>query len=448
MVGKFFHYRFLGPILLILILTYSIVEMMGYGVLQAEFLPGKTSSAHHQLESACEACHTPLEGVKQETCLECHEQELKAVSDSHAVKIFNDPRAVVFLEHIDAKKCLTCHAEHIAEQTQGRVASAPADFCFPCHEDVAEQRPSHQNLSADGCAASGCHNYHDNEALYEDFIAKHLDEPDLLTQARMPVSNIATLYKQLKPTIRPLNAADQNGGNHNAEQAIVDDWAASAHARSGINCLDCHQVSTTEQAELQWTDYPNIKICEECHQMETQGFFSGKHGTRLKNGLPAMTPELARLPMKPDASEKKLNCNSCHQPHRRDVKKAAVEACLECHIDQHSKAYLQTSHYRLWQAELSGEAEAGSGVSCATCHLPRLVHENPDGSRVEVMHNQNHNLHPNSKMIRSVCMHCHGYEFSVNALADKVLLLNNYASAPKVKVESMDMVKKRLQEEK
>ena len=79
-----------GTTLGLLVLGYFITEMLGIGIQQQTFLPGKTSSAHHQLESACDVCHTPLGGVKQQACLDCHGEELKAVSDSHAVKVFND----------------------------------------------------------------------------------------------------------------------------------------------------------------------------------------------------------------------------------------------------------------------------------------------------------------------------------------------------------------------
>ena len=56
------------------------------------FLPGETSSGHHQIELACESCHTPFGGVRQEACMDCHRAELELAQDSHDEAKFNDPR--------------------------------------------------------------------------------------------------------------------------------------------------------------------------------------------------------------------------------------------------------------------------------------------------------------------------------------------------------------------
>ena len=59
-------------------------------------------------------------------------------------------------------------------------------------------------------------------------------------------------------------------------------------------------------------------------------------------------------------------------------------------------------------------------------------------------HNQNDNLRPNEKMLRSVCMLCHGLGFSIDALADSKLIENNFSGKPGIHIESLDLVKKRL----
>ena len=59
-------------------------------------------------------------------------------------------------------------------------------------------------------------------------------------------------------------------------------------------------------------------------------------------------------------------------------------------------------------------------------------------------HNQNMNLRPNEKMLRSVCMNCHGLGFSIDALADKILIKNNFTGKPEKHIRSIDMVKHRL----
>jgi hypothetical protein len=62
------------------------------------------------------------------------------------------------------------------------------------------------------------------------------------------------------------------------------------------------------------------------------------------------------------------------------------------------------------------------------------------GARVvRVQHNQNANLRPNEKMIREVCMHCHGLGFSIDALADPKLVEANFRGSPARHIQSIEM---------
>ena len=130
---------------------------------------------------------------------------------------------------------------------------------------------------------------------------------------------------------------------------------------------------------------------------------------------------------------------SCHGAHDFDTQKAAVDACVGCHNDEHSNEYLRSPHHDLWKREKRGELPPGSGVTCATCHMPREEH-NGD---VRVQHNQSLNLRPVEKMIRPVCLTCHGLEFSIDALADPHLLENNFRGKPDIHVPSVDMARER-----
>ncbi len=150
----------------------------------------------------------------------------------------------------------------------------------------------------------------------------------------------------------------------------------------------------------------------------------------------------ARQEMASEASHRTLSCNSCHPAHGYDRKVAAADACLGCHADEHSLAYKESPHFALWQAELDGSGEAGSGVSCATCHMPKTHDENSE--RVFVQHNQNDNLRPNEKMVRSVCADCHGLGFVLNALADEALIKSNFKGQPSVTVSSLELAERRL----
>jgi len=407
---------------------------------QRLFLPNKTSDGHYQIEITCDACHTPFEGVKQEACLSCHAKELKRARDSHAIKKFKDPRNAEFLAHIDARLCVTCHQEHQQNISEMAVTIAD-DFCFPCHQDIAKDRASHKGMAFNTCRE--CHNYHDNTALYEDFLEKHLDEPVILNEPLLPERNFLYFYrKKAKQPIITLSA------EHADAPAFVDltkarDWLESSHAQAGINCIDCHS-----KANVEWTDKPDHSYCQSCHKNEVKGFLTGKHGMRLAQDLSAMTTDIARQKIQQEET-KTLSCIACHTAHQFNTKSAAVDACLSCHKDDHSRAYKASAHFRLWRDEQKGIGIKNSGVSCASCHLPRLAphrrnRKSKKPRRTKVQHNQNFNLKPNQKMLKDVCLRCHGLGFSLDSLADKEVIRYNFAEPSKKHLQHLEMVKKRV----
>jgi len=408
------------------------------------FLPGNTTQGHYQIELACSACHKPFQGTPQKTCLNCHGEALKLADDAHARHKFADPRNAATLAHIDALHCATCHKEHKPELVRDLDVTVPDDFCFSCHSDIAKERPSHQDFDPKNCASGGCHNYHDEKALYEDFLTAHLHEQDTQLTALLPSRNQSEQTIISKPKA-PLGESDGDAPSQvQLPASQLKAWVDSAHGRAGVNCSDCHQGKSAAGALQPWKNQLDHKTCETCHEQESKGFLGGKHGMRLSQGLPAMRPAMARLPMNPDAHDKSLSCAACHDTHAFDTRRAAVEACLGCHADEHSKGYKQSAHFRRWQDEIDGKLEAGSGVSCASCHLPRIAARKDGRTETHVQHNQSMNLHPNEKMVRGVCMQCHGLGFSLDALADESLLRNNFNGRPKAHVKSLDMVEERL----
>jgi hypothetical protein len=418
------------------------------------FLPGKTSHGHYQIELACETCHaSPFGGrdALQEACERCHGRELKDAVDKHPRSKFTDPRNAELLEKLDATQCVTCHVEHRPEITRTMGVTLAADFCAHCHQDIAKDRPSHKGMAFATCNSAGCHKFHDNRALYEDFLAKHIGEPANRQPMRLRARNFRDVAAQWPgyPADRfPLRAqsAPDAPAELGGSRGIVDDWLATAHARSGVNCSGCHKGE--KESAPAWVKRPDHTVCATCHEPETKGYLAGKHGMRLAEKLTPMTPGRARQPMHAKARNNEMGCVSCHSAHRFDTKKAAVEACASCHRDGHTLAYERSPHYASWKKELAGEAPAGSGVSCASCHMPREEYRPPGESmkRTLVQHNQNDNLHPSEKMIRPVCMSCHGVGFSIDALADPALVANNFRGPPRAHVKSMDMVAQRLQE--
>ena len=425
-------------IVTVLLTIYFTTSLMGED--KSTFLPNETTHGHYQIEMVCDACHTTFDGVKQEACLDCHAAELELGDDSHPPSKFNDPRNANLLLQINAQQCITCHIEHRPDMTRKIGVTLPPDYCIYCHEEIAEERPSHEGMPFDTCRGA-CHNYHDNTGVYEDFLGKNLHQPDTYERPITITRHFLEIYQNNpKYPVKVLTMREHDAPEHVDLEAGMD-WDGSSHANAGVNCMGCHQE------EGSWVDKPNHKVCENCHEHEVGGFLTGRHGMRLAADLSPMTTDMARLPMKKDV-HKTLNCVTCHKSHEfsTDPRHTAVDACLECHADDHSRAYKASSHFRLWNEELSGKMPQGSGVSCATCHLPREVIKKGGITRTIVQHNQNLNLRPAQKMIRSVCLNCHGLGFSMDALADEELMRNNFSEAPSIHVESLEMVERRLNE--
>ncbi len=443
-----------------LLITASGLACFGYMNFYAEdrtdLLIGEATHGHHQIEIACNACHSePLGGpeVLQNACINCHGEQLTQARDKHPKKKFTNPRNAALAEILDAKKCVTCHTEHQLEQTGPMGLTIAQDFCFHCHQDVGVNRPSHKELTFDTCASAGCHNYHDNRALYEDFLVQNAGQP-WITHGRSLAQANFSHYKAFKPktaSIRPalVNIAAEKIKQHSD---INQHWTMSQHARANVTCLSCHAAG---QGGDTWVEKPGIESCQTCHADEVVGFTSGKHGMRLASNLPnvlsPMTPSQARLSFTKLSQHQELSCNSCHDVHELNTQVAAVDSCLNCHADEHSQNYLTSPHADLWKQELSGVLEPGSGVSCANCHMPRLqgkgfINKDKGIKPVRVEHNQSLTLRPNEKMIRPVCMQCHSLEFSIDALADEALIKNNFNGQPAAHIESIDWAVRRVKQ--
>ena len=437
------------PIGIALIILISI--LLGFNLFSGDktfFLSGDATHGHYQIELKCQACHGDAfssEDVMQEKCELCHAKELDSINDSHPKSVFTDPRNSELLETLDARYCVTCHREHKPEITRDYGVTLAGDFCFHCHRDIANERPSHQDFEFATCASSGCHNFHDNSMLYEKFLYKHLDEPDNKSRQLLPKRTGLKRWMKKNKKQMPLEVAipdilDFPDGNVQPEtmRNVEAHWMASIHSKVEANCSDCHLSNDGQEKIISKIDDVEKK-CQSCHVKQTESFLESKHGMRVAADLSRMTTGLARLPVDRHVPTA-LSCSSCHNPHSLDIKIAAVHACMDCHQDDHTKNYTQSKHFQLWQDELAGDLPIGSGVTCASCHLPR----HKRGKKVTVVHNQNLNLRPNTKMLRRVCMNCHGLEFSLTALADEQLVQSNFVGLPNKDHETFELIKQRV----
>ncbi len=222
------------------------------GAIRPHLLIGGTTSGHHQIELACNACHTtPFGGAQslQAACVNCHAEDLKRSKDTHPAKKFADPRNADRLEKLDATECVTCHREHKPAITSAMGVTLPTDYCALCHQDIGKERPSHLGLAFSTCASAGCHNFHDNRALYEDFLTKHADEPDLKPK---PVAKLRLAVNEPAQPRKPLTRAQADAPPDKlADTAAVADWLAPPMPRP---------VSTARAATCRKRRAPRLRL--------------------------------------------------------------------------------------------------------------------------------------------------------------------------------------------
>ena len=224
----------------------------------------------------------------------------------------------------------------------------------------------------------------------------------------------------------------------NLSQAQLEDitqqWQGSAHALAGVNCTSCHQ----EKEAKAFVAQPTHESCQSCHQVAVETFLFGKHGVRTGEGLSPLAPAMAHLPMKETAMTQSMSCNTCHDVHSVNTVQAAVESCLSCHNDTHSLNYAQSKHGMLF-AEVAAALPRpnAESVTCATCHLPR---QEMNGT-VFVNHNNTFTLLPRDRMVKEVCMRCHGMEYAYNSIFDDGLVESDFDRPPTQQLKTLDMVR-------
>ena len=216
-------------------------------------------------------------------------------------------------------------------------------------------------------------------------------------------------------------------------QKIEQQWQTSAHALADVNCSSCHQNEETKK----FVARPTEESCKSCHENSVDTFLLGKHGIRTLEGMPPLTPAMAHLPMKDGVADKQMNCNTCHNVHTVDTYQASVDSCLTCHSDNHSLNYKNSPHASIFREIGTLPRPDANSVTCATCHLPR----EKSGDDILVNHNNTYTLKPRDRMVKEVCMNCHGVEHAYNSIFDDELVEANFARPPNQKMTTFQLVR-------
>ncbi|HEX4309697.1 MAG TPA: multiheme c-type cytochrome [Acidobacteriaceae bacterium] len=208
------------------------------------------------------------------------------------------------------------------------------------------------------------------------------------------------------------------------QYSVVHEYEMSAHARKGINCLDCHQPGDAQQK----MDHHGFVIakhltagnCRSCHEAEYQEFLRSRHAapswgaiygekglspeqvsfseqfqpgaTRrpphpfvLTEGQSAMTSgcEQCHSIGKPNDDGTIGTCTACHSRHTSSVELARLPStCGQCHLGpDHSQMeiYNESKHGVMFAAQrnmLNLKAPPRTLTTrdmfvptCATCHM-------------------------------------------------------------------------------
>ena len=216
-------------------------------------------------------------------------------------------------------------------------------------------------------------------------------------------------------------------------QKIEQQWQSSAHALAEVNCSSCHHNEETKKFVAQ----PTQESCQSCHESSVNTFLLGKHGIRTLEGLSPLTPAMAHLPMKDASLDRQMNCNTCHNVHTVNTYEASVDSCLTCHNDNHSLNYKNSPHAKVFRNIGVLPRPNSDSVTCATCHLPREV----SGDSILVNHNNTYTLKPRDRMVKEVCMNCHGVEHAYNSIFDDELVEANFARPPNQKLPTFQLVR-------
>lgn len=179
---------------------------------------------------------------------------------------------------------------------------------------------------------------------------------------------------------------------HSQQQySVVHEYEMSAHARKGVNCLDCHAPAEKQQKKahhgFEITTHMTAGNCRSCHEAIYSEFLRSRHAAvswTAVYGEKGLTPEQAsfaeqyhpgyvKRPPHPfvtleGASAMASGCDQCHAIGRPN-EDGSIGACTACHARHTSSVAL-----------------ARLPTTCGQCHL------GPDHSQIEIYEESKHGI--------------------------------------------------------
>lgn len=175
------------------------------------------------------------------------------------------------------------------------------------------------------------------------------------------------------------------------QYAVVHEYEMSAHAKKGVNCLDCHQPAEGQQKQ----DHHGFVIathltagnCRSCHEGIYQEFLRSRHAA---TSWAAIYGEKGLKPEQVAFSEQYQPGGTKRPPHpfvTAEGNSAMVSGCEQCHAigkpnDDGTIGTCTACHSR----HTSSIALARLPSTCAQCHM------GPDHSQIEIYEESKHGV--------------------------------------------------------
>ena len=213
-----------------------------------------------------------------------------------------------------------------------------------------------------------------------------------LLLAALLVHHARPVPETRQPSPELVRAAGRCAQCHREETAaIVHQYERSAHSRSKVTCLDCHQPQDGQETN----DHFNFRLarnitslnCQGCHRTEYEQFARSRHALPAWSavvGSTGMSPELVVFGEQhhPGAVDRPPNalaalegaaaidsgCLGCHQIGRPN-RDGSIGSCTACH-SRHSTSI----------------ALAREPQTCGQCHM------GPDHAQIEIYNESKHGV--------------------------------------------------------
>ena len=286
----------------------------------------------------------------------------------------------------------------------------------------------------------------------------------LINRARPPVETA-------QPTADFVRASGKCAECHaRLQYSVVHEYEMSAHAKKGVNCLDCHQPAQGQKKVdhhgFVISDHLTAGNCRSCHENEYQEFLRSRHAApswaavygaaglskeqvafseQFQPGGTNRPPNPLVMPEghaavnggceqchsigRPNDDGTIGSCTECHSRHTSSVELARLPStCAQCHMGpDHSQIeiYNESKHGIMFAAQrnlLNLKADPRTLTTrdmfvptCATCHMSGInglkVTHNPSDRLSWYLANQISTHRPNYLQaqinMKQVCTQCH-----------------------------------------